>query len=168
MSKAVRTDWKTLPLPSMRQDLGLELFLSDAEGEQIQLGFVPQEMEDKWFIFFEDGWLYFHRSWTGACIYGIKFDGSPSGVRATESWVNADPSQYKGSDRDFDRKLVLYFINKVLLRKPAEFPREIPRLEYSAPTVSNSNPPPPTSAITTNQHTIWEFIRNAIFRRKNA
>ena len=31
-------------------------------------------MEDKWFIFMENGILYFHRSWTGVCIYQVHFD----------------------------------------------------------------------------------------------
>lgn len=51
-------------------------------------------MDDKWFIFFEDGWLYFHRSWTGSCIYGLKLDRGPEGVRVADGWVTRDRGQY--------------------------------------------------------------------------
>jgi len=33
------------------------------------MGLVPEEIEDKWFIYWEDDTLFFHRSWTGNCIY---------------------------------------------------------------------------------------------------
>lgn len=39
------------------------------ELERVKLGVIPQEMEDHWSIFFEKGWLYFVRSWTGYTAY---------------------------------------------------------------------------------------------------
>lgn len=85
-------------------------------------GLVPIEMEDKWFIYFLDGWLYFHRSWTGACIYAVRLDGSPAGVRTTDSWVNRDPEEYQGQDLEYDRKLVSFLIDAFLLGRSAQFP----------------------------------------------
>jgi len=123
MAVAVRSSWKTLPLPSARRPLDLQGMFSDLEAEQIREGLIPDAMEDKWFVFAEEGWVYFHRSWTGACIYWIKLDGSPAGARITESWVNTDPSQYKGLDLEFDQKMVRFLIDAFLLKRPAEFPR---------------------------------------------
>lgn len=80
-------------------------------------GLVPREMEDKWFICVHDGWLLFHRSWTGACIYGLRLDGSPAGVRVVDSWVNRDPNQYKGTDIEYDRKLLRFLIDAFLLHR---------------------------------------------------
>lgn len=39
-----------------------------AEVDRLKRGFVPVQMEHKWFIYFEGDWLRFHRSWTGAFI----------------------------------------------------------------------------------------------------
>jgi len=80
-------------------------------------GLVPGRMEDKWFIYYEDGWLRFHRSWTGAFIYALRLDGSPAGMRVTQSWVNRNPQQYKETDTAYDRKLVRFLIDTLLLRK---------------------------------------------------
>ena len=80
-------------------------------------GIIPKQMEDKWFIYFEDGWLRFHRSWTGFFIYAVKLDGSPAGVRVTDSWVNRDPAQYTSTDLDYDQKMLRYLIDVALLRK---------------------------------------------------
>ncbi len=69
---AVRGDWKTTPLPAARAALAFARTYSFAEFAGIQAGLVPEEMEDKWFVFFEDPWLYLHRSWTGFCVFQVR------------------------------------------------------------------------------------------------
>jgi hypothetical protein len=121
--RANSSSWKHLPPPSERESLGFEALFSDAEAEQMMIGLVPREMEDKWFIYHEDSWLRFHRSWTGICIYALRLEPSPSGIRVLDSWVNRDPEQYKASDIAYDRKLVRFLIDAFLLKKPdAVFP----------------------------------------------
>ncbi|WP_243395651.1 hypothetical protein [Sphingomonas oleivorans] len=72
-------------------------------------------MDDKWFIFFENGWLYFHRSRTGACIYGLRLDGSPHGVRVIEGWVSRDREHYNSPGIEQDKKMVQQLIGSRLL-----------------------------------------------------
>ena len=122
MTRASRTSWKTLPPPPQREPLGFAATFDDAETESLVLGLVPKEMEDKWFIYFEHGWLLFHRSWTGACIYGVHLERSTGGARVVDSWVSRDPTQYKGDDVEYDRKLLRFLIDAFLLRQPAVFP----------------------------------------------
>ena len=127
MTRATRTSWKTLPTPAQREPLEFAADFSNAETELLVMGLIPKGMEDKWFIYFEGpanrhGWLLFHRSWTGACIYGLQLEGSPAGARVVDSWVSRDPAQYKGTDVDYDRKLLRFLIDAFLLRLPAVFP----------------------------------------------
>ena|SRR5215475_7285801 len=119
---ATSSSWKRLEPPTKREELGLRALFTDADAEEMAQGFIPSEMEDKWFIYFEDGWLWFHRSWTGALIYALRLDGSPVGVRVIESWVNRDPRQYTGIDIEYDRLLVRYLIDGILLKKSVPFP----------------------------------------------
>ena len=121
--RATSTSWKNLDAPTEREDLGFEGTFTEADAEQLMLGVIPQQMEDKWFIYFADGWLRFHRSWTGAFIYALRLDGSPAGVRVVESWVNRNPQQYAARDAAYDRRLVAFLIDAFLLRKPnVQFP----------------------------------------------
>jgi hypothetical protein len=120
--RAGAADWKHLPPPSEREDLGFEAVFTEAEAEQLMEGLVPKEMEDKWFIYFADDWLRFHRSWTGAYIYGLRLESIPEGQRVAEAWVNRDPEQYRGSDTTYDRQLVRFLIDALLLERAAEFP----------------------------------------------
>jgi len=106
MAAATRTSWKTLPSPTARQPLELDLVVSDAVAERMRGGVVPREMEDRWFVYFEDGWLNFHRSWTGAHIFALRLDGAPFGVRVIDGWVSRDSADYSSPGIDEDRKLV--------------------------------------------------------------
>lgn len=87
------------------------------------LGLLPRDMDDKWFVYFEDDWLYFHRSWTGACIYALRITKSLDGFQMSESWVSRDPTQYKETRTSYDRELLLFIIQALLLKQPVEFPR---------------------------------------------
>ena len=69
-------------------------------------------MDDSWFIYSEDGWIYFHRSWTGVCIFALKLDGSPVGVRTVNSWMNRDVSQYSGTDIETNKQMLSALIDK--------------------------------------------------------
>jgi hypothetical protein len=132
MEQATGASWKHLPEPSHKEDLRFTAPFTEKEAEQLVLGFVPGQMEDKWFIYFESGWLRFHRSWTGAFIYALRLDGSGSGVRVLESWVNRDTSQYRLNDSEFDRRFVRYLIDVLLLKKRnVVFP--VPPQEAGAP-----------------------------------
>lgn len=94
---ATRADWKLDPLPEEYETVPLVRLYTEAQMEHIRRGFTPQRMEDKWFIFYEAGTLYLHRSWTGYCIYEADLIYEPvdgwvlSGVR-----VNRDERQYRG------------------------------------------------------------------------
>lgn len=121
---ATSASWKHLEPPAERENLGFEDVFSDSDAERMMRGVVPEKMEDKWFIFFADGWLRFHRSWTGTFIYALRLDGCPVGVRVVESWVNRNPQQYSSTDTSYDRKLVRFLIDALLLQKlGAEFPK---------------------------------------------
>lgn len=117
-----KSSWKTLEPPQLREPLGYERVFDDADAERLRGGLVPEAMEDKWFIYFENGWLYLHRSWTGALIYWIKLDGCPAGVRVVESWVNRDPEQCRETDSSYDRLLLDFLLRGILLGHGVAFP----------------------------------------------
>ena len=126
---AAATDWNHLPPPTEREDLGFEAVFTEAETDQLIDGVVPIAMEDKWFIYFDEGWLRFHRSWTGAFIYGLRLERLSNGYRVQESWVSRDPEQYGCRDTKYDRQLVRFLIDALLLHRSATFPipADVPR-----------------------------------------
>jgi len=119
---ASRQSWKTLASPEARADLAFAEAYSVEDFERIKRGVIPQAMEDKWFVFYEEPWLYFHRSWTGFCIYGVRFQSSASVATPVESWVSRDISQYKETRTDYDRAMLKFLIDAFLLGRRATFP----------------------------------------------
>ena len=138
MTRATATSWKTLPEPKLSEPLGFIADFSEHDSTKLLEGLVPEQMEDKWFIYHADGWLRFHRSWTGTLIYWLRLDRSPTGLRVTESWVNRDPDQYKETDTGYDRKLVRFLVDALLLKQKAVFPKPEGSAGYVAGAVQHS------------------------------
>jgi 8-oxo-dGTP diphosphatase len=103
---ATRDNWMTTPLPAARAAISIDRTYTAVEFERLKEGHVPQQMEDKWFTFYEVPWLYLHRSWTGFCVYQVRFEPVAVGARVAEVLVSRDADQYRGSDSTLDALLL--------------------------------------------------------------
>ena len=79
-------------------------------------------MEDKWFIFLEEDVLYFHRSWTGVCIYQLTLKKEGAEYRVVEALANRDLNQYSATDEHFDKNLLTFLIDRFLLGRDSPLP----------------------------------------------
>jgi len=111
MDQATRTSWKTLPPPHERAPLVVSEIFSDLTGDRMREGHIPVDMDDRWFIYFEGGWLHFHRSWTGAHIFALRLDGCVAGVRVVDGWASRDSQQYRSPGAEQDRQTVVGLIH---------------------------------------------------------
>jgi len=116
------SDWKVKPLPEKQTTIPLDRLFSQAEMQKIRQGLRPEQMEDKWFIYLKDEALYFHRSWTGICMYILRFKTEEGSVRLIQAEVNRDPEQYQNVDDKYDADLIYYLIDVLLLGRAADFP----------------------------------------------
>lgn len=124
MKRAEPSDWKTQGLPVQRTTIPLDRVFPPEEMEHIRLGLVPEEMEDKWFVYWLDDVLHFHRSWTGFCIYVVRFVAEGDSYRMIAADANRDPEQYSVTDDQHDRDMISYLIDVLLLRRDAVFPSD--------------------------------------------
>ncbi|WP_256985639.1 hypothetical protein [Bordetella genomosp. 1] len=86
---------------------------------RMRLGEIPADMDDRWFIYFDAGWLRFHRSWTGVWIYALQMqDDGQGGWNVVDSWVNRDPTQYRMEDIPADRESLARMIDYRFTPKP--------------------------------------------------
>lgn len=120
--RANRFSWNIKPMAQSRTQLHLTKVFSQEEYHQLRLGIIPREMENKWFIYLEGEWLYFHRSWAGICRYQVRMEKVGKIYRVVEAWVNRDSDQYKATDDDYDLALLEFLIDGLLLNKDASFP----------------------------------------------
>ena len=68
MEATTKGSWKNEDLPEDVAELSYNRIFNAEEYSKLILGLKPQAMEDKWFVYFDEGYLYLHRSWTGYCI----------------------------------------------------------------------------------------------------
>jgi hypothetical protein len=108
---ATRNSWRWEPLPARRMSIELSLRITPAEFERLRAGSIPDAMEDKWFLFYEDGWLYCHRSWTGYCLYQMRIEPSADGYLLRECWANRDPEQYTNENPAIDVATIETLLN---------------------------------------------------------
>lgn len=129
-----------LTFPEIKIPLDLTLTFSVEEFKRVRLGLLPREMEDKWFIYLEDEWLYFHRSWTNICIYQVKFERIDNSYRVVEAWVNGDLEQHEFVDQNYEIELLTFLIYRLLLGRDVPFPSppEMPGWGFQHGIVGNS------------------------------
>ncbi|MEH1883064.1 hypothetical protein [Nostoc sp.] len=106
-------DWKTEPMPSASTKIALEKLYSQEEFDRITAGVIPEQMEDKWFIFYEAPWIYLHRSWTGFCIFKVRFEVVGDSVKIAEVQVNRDPAEYSNTDDKRNASMLLILLNSL-------------------------------------------------------
>ncbi|EGP45933.1 hypothetical protein [Achromobacter insuavis] len=114
MPDAHAASWKHLPAPKKRATLPFDATYTADQYARLRQGRIPQEMEDKWFIYLDDGVLRFHRSWTGIWIYALRLEAAGDQWRAHDAWVNREADQYGCTDLDTDRKLLARLVDGLL------------------------------------------------------
>jgi hypothetical protein len=58
---------------------------SAAEFAKLKDGLIPRVMEDKWFIYFDEPYLFLHRSWTGKPVYRVRLSTECDAATVTEA-----------------------------------------------------------------------------------
>jgi len=109
-------------MPQETAVLSYRAEFSPEEFEKISLGVVPQEMEDKWFIYLDGTTLHLHRSWTGICIYQVELEEKAGKYAVRRVLVNRNPTEYQATDDVYDSELLHFLVSNLLLGRKIEFP----------------------------------------------
>lgn len=112
---AKRDSWKHSKI-GKNKPLDLHANYINSEFSLISMGSIPSEMEDKWFIFFEGSWLYIHRSWSGRCIYQVRFDEN-NGI--AEALISTEDPEYNSMSEESNILLLRYLIDGLAGRDTA-------------------------------------------------
>ena len=109
-------------MPEARTRLGYVRSFDRDQRARVVRGLVPREMEDKWFVYFDEPWLIFHRSWTGLCVYMVKLRAEAEGSAVEEAWVNRAPEEYRETDDAHDVAILSFLVDALLLGLCVPFP----------------------------------------------
>ena len=109
--KANADSWKRDPFVEGGEILPLQLEISPEQMERIKYGFIPQEMEDKWFAYYEEPFIYMHRSWTGMPVYRVEFGMSDSSIVVKEARLSKG---YQGGNLRFEADLAHHLLTGLM------------------------------------------------------
>ena len=121
-SIATRGDWQAVRYDGPCRVLPYEDTFTAEEFEALQAGVIPESMDDKWFVFYEQPQLFLHRSATGLFVYRVTLAADGDGSRVAEAVMS---SELEGSQSvDYEASLLRWILRCVLLAQDdVEFPR---------------------------------------------
>lgn len=93
MKIASKNKMNTSPMTNPKK-LDVSIFLNNEQLQKLKLGLIPNEMEDKWFAYFNCEYIHFHRSWTGYEIFKAKVNTTDKGCQINEFWVEQNLDKY--------------------------------------------------------------------------
>jgi hypothetical protein len=116
---ATADSWKHQPFGSGSPIPYRAVFGAD-DYARICRGLIPEAMEDKWFIYFDDPYLFLHRSWTGQPVFRVAFDPDGEGARVREALRSDDIGD--GDGPEYQAALLDFLIGNLMLGRDAPFP----------------------------------------------
>lgn len=111
---ATTTTWKHEPIDNTKR-IYISLHFTEKQFSKLTKGLIPQQMEDKWFVFYENDWLYFHRSWTGYGLYKAQLIKEKFGYSIKEFWAERNQEKYKNEDDSTDIETISFLIARGFL-----------------------------------------------------
>ena len=117
--KAVASDWKREPFLD-GEKIPLDLDVKEEEFASVENGVVPKEMEDKWFIYYEEPFLFLHRSWTGQPVYKVEFEKTGETYQVKEALLSSE--LLEGADFNYQGKLLRFILGNIVLNRNYDFP----------------------------------------------
>ena len=91
---ATSTTWKNIPIDRPKR-IDIQLHFTNEEFLKLSIGLIPQQMEDKWFVYYHNEWIYFHRSWTGCGIYKAQIFKENESYLIKDFWVERNFTNYQ-------------------------------------------------------------------------
>lgn len=128
--RATASSWKREPF-IQGMPLAYHTSFSAEQFARLRQGLVPREMEDRWFVYYEEPFLFLHRSWSGKPVYRVELEQQGEGARV----VRAEISKAMGaSETELAHQALMldFLISNLLLGQAKPFPRP-PGLRESKP-----------------------------------
>jgi len=121
--QASSTSWKRKPF-NEGVPLRFQAAFDNGQFARLRVGLVPREMEDKWFIYYEEPHLFLHRSWTGEPVYRLTLSSGQEGAEVTEALWSKDlaDASTPTHNAEYQVRLLDFLLSTLLLGQPKAFP----------------------------------------------
>jgi hypothetical protein len=113
-SQASPASWKCEPF---REGIPIpyQAVFSSEEFSRLKSGLVPQTMEDKWLVYYEEPHLFLHRTWTGKPVYRLTLNITSKEAQIVESLWSKDSMHDAKADVNYQAQLVDFLLSNLLV-----------------------------------------------------
>ena len=94
---ATASSWKTIPMPKDSDeiaDVEFDFWIPAAAMAIIRKGHIPAAMEDHWFMYCDEEYIRYFRSWTGICAFEAHYTKEGDDYRVDRLRISSDFAQY--------------------------------------------------------------------------
>lgn len=118
---ATSSAWKIKPFIEGKP-IPYKAVWSEEQFSVIANGHIPMDMDDKWFVYFEEPCLYLHRSWTGQPAYKVTISRTSKAYEARTAESAMTFTQNQEEDSAYQAELLDFLISNLLLGENKRFP----------------------------------------------
>lgn len=110
---AISSDWHIEPMPESTEEaptLKLSIPISNEAMAIIQKGHIPEVQEDHWFMYCDDEYIRYYRSWTGMCTFEAHYHKETECYIIDELTINHALAQFGVNGDEAAMRLFRYLI----------------------------------------------------------
>ena len=110
---ATARDWKTTPMPSNPSevsDIPYIFGLSEKQMQILRKGHIPDSMEDHWFMYCDEEYIRYFRSWSGMCAFEASYHEDERGYIIERLKMNHGLAEFGVNGDDAAKALFQYLI----------------------------------------------------------
>jgi len=122
---ATSSSWKNLPFGECVA-IPYQASYTEAQFSRLIEGFIPKTAHDRWFIYYDEPHLFFHRSSTGQPVYRVTLKLTVDGAETIETLYSKKQAEKFGVEPEYSARLIDALICNLLLGQEHPYPR-LPR-----------------------------------------
>jgi len=110
---ATANDWKTEPMPLNSEDvteMPFEFRIPAAAMDIIRKGHIPEAQEDHWFMYCDDEYIRYYRSWTGICAFEAHYKKDEEDYCIDNLKMNHDLAEFGVNGDEAGAALFCYLV----------------------------------------------------------
>jgi len=117
---ATAASWKCEPFRE-GAPISYRAVFNAEELARLKTGLIPRQMEDKWFIYYDEPHLFLHRSWTGQAVYRLTLKSLPEGAEVTETLWSKELAAVTW-EAEYQVQLLDFLLSNLMLGQSKPFP----------------------------------------------
>lgn len=117
--RVTKADWDIKPMTDNIKELKVDIKLTDEELEYVKLGHKPLEMEDHFFMYYDDNdnSINYYRSWTGIQVYKAYYNLNTKSIDRLVAHLVPEVYSSRLTDEDLIKSFKNHINNDINSRK---------------------------------------------------